>query len=205
MKTGIMLDYNVILGHLVEDNEREFFYFLESHPNLGKMTRRVFDNTRHLIRKKGRWIARENPRSRRYGETRAEYEKLPQYIEIQESNDMKKQELVIDINKFYVNTVHKERRKMPIDIGTVTWRYKELIKQVSMNSAPLGELEYLEQKIAFSNPEAEDKFLLAEAILMPCKRKYIATNDGHFLDEFISKKIEAPSRNNGRIEALTFI
>jgi hypothetical protein len=182
MKKGIMLDYNVILGYCLEGNCRDFFYFLEDHPNLARMTRKVFDNTKHILKR--------NRRGRKYVGIMAEYEKLPQYVKIQETDHMEKQKAMTDVKQFYESTILESRKKLPININTVSSRYKDLVKQISVSSASLGELQYLEQKIAFSNPEIEDKFLLADAILMPCEKKYIASNDGHFSDEFISRKIE---------------
>lgn len=182
MEVRVLLDHNVIIKYCAKKRHRDFFYYLESHPNLGIIAKKPYEDIKKVIRNRERVHDYENVMS--------EYYKLPSYIEIKEFNS-EYHKIFPEVREFLFNLVKENQKTFSINLGAVSSRYRGLANEICrVQDVSNKERKNLDQKIFHQIPEHEDMRIIAEAISLKSEHKFIASEDGHFIEPFVSSAIE---------------
>jgi hypothetical protein len=184
MKVGVLLDHNVPLGYFLKGNFTEFFYYLESHPGLGIMTNKPYEDLKKVISR--------NTDRERYKRAMEEYTRLPLYVDIQKSNFSIMEKHFSEVRDFLFKLINEKRSTLPINIETVSYRYRNLANQLNQQHFSLSseDRRNLNQKLFWKPPENEDIKIIIEAWKLPSEHKFIASKDRHFIEPIISKAVE---------------
>lgn len=180
MSVKVLLDHNVVINYCAKNRHRDFFYYLESHPNLGAIAKKPYEDIKRVIRRD----------TKDYRSSIDQYNKLPSYIELK-NYSKRCNEIFPDIRAFLFNLVRDEEKSFSINLGAVSSRYRALAKDLCVaKDVPNEDREKFNQKILREVPERDDIMLLSETVCLDSKHKFIASDDEHFIDPFISKAIE---------------